>query len=53
MDDESPPRVAADRAWTIYLAAHADVDAALTIDAVPWSATYMADGKRAKAILKN
>ena len=28
MDDESPPRVAADRAWTIYLAAHADVDAA-------------------------
>ena len=25
----------------------------LTIDAVPWSATYMADGKRAKAILKN
>ena len=25
----------------------------LTIDAVHWSATYMADGKRAKAILKN
>jgi hypothetical protein len=28
MDDESPPRVASDRAWTIYLAARADVDAA-------------------------
>ena len=25
----------------------------LTIDAVHWSAIYMADGKRAKAILKN
>ena len=25
----------------------------LTIDAVHWSATYMAGGKRAKAILKN
>jgi hypothetical protein len=25
----------------------------LTIDAVPWSVTYMADGKRANAILKN
>ena len=25
----------------------------LIIDAVRWSATYMADGKRAKAILKN
>jgi len=25
----------------------------LTIAAVHWSATYMADGKRAKAILKN
>ena len=28
MDLEFPPRVAVDRAWTIYLAAHADVDAA-------------------------
>jgi hypothetical protein len=28
MDDESPPGVASDRAWTIYLAARADVDAA-------------------------
>ena len=28
MDDEFPPRVAADRAWTVFLAAHADVDAA-------------------------
>jgi len=25
----------------------------LTIDAVHWSATYIANGKRAKAILKN
>jgi hypothetical protein len=25
----------------------------LTIDAAHWSATYMADGKRAKVILKN
>ena len=25
----------------------------LTIDAVHWSATYIADGKKAKAILKN
>jgi hypothetical protein len=25
----------------------------LTIDAVHWIATYMADGKRANAILKN
>jgi hypothetical protein len=52
MDDESPPRVAADRAWTIYLAAHADVDAA-DHRRWPWSVTYMADGKRANAILKN
>ena len=28
VDDEFPPRVAVERAWTIYLAAHADVDAA-------------------------
>jgi hypothetical protein len=28
VEDEFPPRAAVDRAWTIYLAAHADVDAA-------------------------
>jgi hypothetical protein len=28
LNDEIPPRLAVDRAWTIYLAAHADVDAA-------------------------
>ena len=28
MSDELPPRDALDRAWTIYLAAHADVDPA-------------------------
>ena len=28
VDDKFPPRLAVDRAWTIYLAAHADVDAA-------------------------
>ena len=28
MDDEFPPRVAVDRAWTVYLATHSDVDAA-------------------------
>ena len=52
MDDESPPRVAADRAWTIYQPRMLML-MQLTVDAVPWSATYMADGKRAKAILKN
>jgi hypothetical protein len=28
LNDEIPPRLAVDRAWTIYLAAHANVDAA-------------------------
>jgi len=28
VDDKFPPRLAVDRAWTIYLAAHANVDAA-------------------------
>ena len=28
MNDEFPPPIAVDRAWTIYLATHANVDAA-------------------------
>ena len=52
MDDEFPPRVAVERAWTIIWPLMPML-MPLIIDVVHWSVTCVTDGKRVKAILKN
>ena len=52
MEDEFPPRAAVNRAWTIFWLLM-PMWIQLTTDAAHWNATYIANGKRAKATLKN